>query len=240
MEYLKIWVTFREAMEALTDAEKGRLFVAMLDYAASGTEPQLSGNERYVWPSARQNIKHTVDENERMRLMGMKGGRQRKPDETYENLQKPTETYENLQKPDETYCNPIKEKEKDKDNYIKENPLKGVKEKRDRFSPPSLEEVTAYCHERGNSVDPQSFLDFYASKGWKVGNQPMKDWKASVRTWESRDKAPQKQKPKLLRAQDYEQREYKESELKQTLGVGDIFAMSADEFNEHYAKGAAG
>lgn len=56
-----------------------------------------------------------------------------------------------------------------------------------RFVKPTLDEVRAYCLERQNSVDPESFLDFYESKGWKVGNQPMKDWKAAVRTWERRD-----------------------------------------------------
>ena len=56
-----------------------------------------------------------------------------------------------------------------------------------RFTPPSVEEVAAYCRERGNSVDAERFCDFYASKGWKVGKEPMKDWKAAVRTWEKRD-----------------------------------------------------
>ena len=42
--------------------------------------------------------------------------------------------------------------------------------------------------ERNNNVDAQRFIDFYTSKGWKVGNQPMKDWKACVRTWENKDK----------------------------------------------------
>ena len=56
------------------------------------------------------------------------------------------------------------------------------------FSPPSLEEVESYCQERGNGVDPQSFIDFYSSKGWMVGKNKMKDWKASVRTWENRSK----------------------------------------------------
>ena len=56
-----------------------------------------------------------------------------------------------------------------------------------RFSPPSLEEVRAYCKERGNTVDPQRFLDFYTANGWRVGKNPMKDWKAAVRTWERRD-----------------------------------------------------
>ena len=50
--------------------------------------------------------------------------------------------------------------------------------------PPSLEQVTAYCKERHNNVDPQTFIDFYESKGWMVGKNKMKDWKACVRTWE--------------------------------------------------------
>lgn len=56
-----------------------------------------------------------------------------------------------------------------------------------RFLEPSVDEVADYCRERGNQVDPKAFVDFYTSKGWKVGNQKMSDWKASVRTWERRD-----------------------------------------------------
>lgn len=62
------------------------------------------------------------------------------------------------------------------------------RQKRTGFVPPTLEEVCAYCSERGNNVNPQVFIDFYTSKGWKVGNQPMRDWKACVRTWERKDK----------------------------------------------------
>ena len=58
---------------------------------------------------------------------------------------------------------------------------------RKRFTPPTVEDVAAYCRERGNSVDAQRFVDFYASKGWKVGNAGMKDWHAAVRNWERRD-----------------------------------------------------
>lgn len=56
-----------------------------------------------------------------------------------------------------------------------------------RFTPPSVDEVAAYCRERGNAVDAQRFVDFYASKGWKVGNAGMKDWHAAVRNWERQD-----------------------------------------------------
>lgn len=60
------------------------------------------------------------------------------------------------------------------------------KDNRVAFTPPTLEEVARYCAERHNSVDPETFIDFYQSKGWKVGNTKMKDWKAAVRTWEKR------------------------------------------------------
>ena len=58
------------------------------------------------------------------------------------------------------------------------------KSKAKRFTPPTLEEVTAYCIERNNSVDAQHFIDYYTSNGWLVGKNKMKDWKAAVRTWE--------------------------------------------------------
>lgn len=53
-----------------------------------------------------------------------------------------------------------------------------------RFIPPTLQEVQEYCQERGNKVDAGQFIDFYSAKGWHVGKNKMKDWKACVRTWE--------------------------------------------------------
>lgn len=53
-----------------------------------------------------------------------------------------------------------------------------------RFRKPTLDEVQAYCQERDNHVDAAQFIDYYESKGWMVGRNPMKDWKACVRTWE--------------------------------------------------------
>ena len=55
-----------------------------------------------------------------------------------------------------------------------------------RFIKPSLDEVRSYCQERHNNVDAERFIDYYESNGWKVGKNPMKDWKAAVRTWERR------------------------------------------------------
>lgn len=57
-----------------------------------------------------------------------------------------------------------------------------------RFIPPSVEEVQAYCDERDNHINANEFVDFYSSKGWMIGKNKMKDWKAAVRTWESKRK----------------------------------------------------
>lgn len=52
------------------------------------------------------------------------------------------------------------------------------------FAPPTVDEVRAYCIERGNEVDPEKFIDFYEMKDWMVGKNKMKNWKAAVRNWE--------------------------------------------------------
>lgn len=56
------------------------------------------------------------------------------------------------------------------------------------FVKPTIEEVRAYCRDRGNTIDPEAFVAYYESKGWKVGTAPMRDWKAAVITWERRRK----------------------------------------------------
>ena len=79
----------------------------------------------------------------------------------------------------------VEEEDKEEVEEVPTVPKK--REARKRFSPPSAAEVREYCRERENAVDAESFVDFYAAKGWKVGNAPMKDWKAAVRTWEKRE-----------------------------------------------------
>jgi len=87
------------------------------------------------------------------------------------------------------------EKEKDLDIRNKNNNMGDPADTPERkryarkpFNPPTVEEVREYCTERGNAVDPEAFIDFYESKGWMIGKNKMKDWKAAVRTWEQGDK----------------------------------------------------
>ena len=85
---------------------------------------------------------------------------------------------------DTTVTIPLRERDGEIEKEI-EKDIEIEREKKKRFAPPTLEEVTAYCKERGNGVDPQHFFDYYTANGWKVGKNPMKDWKAAVRSWEN-------------------------------------------------------
>ena len=101
MRYLKVFTDFAEAIEPLSEAERGRLFTAMLQYASTGETAELKGAERFVWPTAKQNIDRTRVEAERNAACGSKGGRPKKPAETDLNRKKAD-----------------KDKDKDKDNII--------------------------------------------------------------------------------------------------------------------------
>lgn len=89
-----------------------------------------------------------------------------------------------------------------------------------KFIPPTVEEVRAYCQERGNKVDPQTFVDYYKSNGWMVGRNKMKDWKAAVRsTWEknsTQEKGLERKKfdaNKGIIQRDYDMAEYEKAIL---------------------------
>ena len=70
---------------------------------------------------------------------------------------------------------------------------------RHRFTPPTVEEVKAYCNEKGyTGVDPERFVDYYTSNGWRVGKNPMKDWKAAVRNWNGKEHTNGKSESKPL------------------------------------------
>ena len=86
------------------------------------------------------------------------------------------------------------EKEREEENIYSS----AAQKKTTRFIPPSVEEVSQYCKERGNNVSAERFVDYYTANGWKVGINPMKDWKAAVRTWERNEKTTTLQKDNEL------------------------------------------
>lgn len=184
--YLPLFFDTFEETQDLTDEEFGRLIRAIGLYTSGSDnwEEKITGNERYAF----RFLRGQVDRNLEIREARAQAGRSKKEQQ---------ETNENKPEQNETKIPKEKEEEKEKDNK------KESKEPQKRFTPPTLEEVTAYCKARKNNVDPQTFIAFYASKGWKVGNQPMKDWRSCVITWEKRDRVPTKK----VVAQDYTQRD---------------------------------
>lgn len=87
--------------------------------------------------------------------------------------------------------------------------------KRKRFSPPTKEEVQAYCDERKNNVDVERFIDFYTANGWVQGKgKPIKDWKAAVRTWEKNNYNPKPQKTVEIPVPDYMRKQIEDMQKK--------------------------
>ena len=184
--YIKIFVDYLDAIEPLGDAERGRLFTSLLTYARTGEAPQLGGNERFLFPMMRAQLDRDI--------AAMAGVSEARSKAAKASKSSKCEQMQQMQANAANASKSCKDEDKDKD---KDEDKKGNGAREARFTPPSVEEVAAYCQERGNGVDAARFVDFYSSKGWMVGKSRMKDWKAAVRNWErSRDeKATPAKKP---------------------------------------------
>ena len=169
--YVPIFFDWLETTQDLTAEEKGNLIDAVVLYACGKEyEHLLFGACRIAF----RFMQGQVDRNAKISKVRQEArlGKRQEQDTT------------NGNKPEQTATNMLNKNNNNNNNNNKNNVVAPPR----RFTPPTVEDVRAYCKERGNAVDPERFVDFYASKGWRVGNQPMKDWKAAVRTWEKRDR----------------------------------------------------
>lgn len=192
-EYFNAYHSILEAMEPLNDAERGRLFTALLIYSSTGATEKLSGNERFVFPGLRSQIDRDIkkydDYCQQQSENGKKGGRPPKANES----QKTQPFFEKAKKANEKEKEKEKTKEKEKENISGDAPCGDPPtpsgDSRKRFVPPTVEDVRAYCDEKGYTlVNPERFVNYYASNGWMVGKSKMKDWKSAVAGWQSREK----------------------------------------------------
>ncbi len=184
--------SYYDALKEIPAEEFRAIVLAVCAYALDGEEPELSGVARAIFTLIRPTLEvgRSKAENrsraEQTSLSAEQTGNRpeqtkNKPEQT-QNKRKQTDN-----KPEQTRKEKEKEKEREKesenDSYCSPPPPSASK----RFVPPTLAEVQSYVAERQSPVDPQGFIDFYASKGWMVGKTPMKDWKAACRnaeTWE--------------------------------------------------------
>lgn len=191
--------SYYDALKELPAEEFRDIVLAVCAYALDGEEPELSGVVRAIFTLIRPTLEvgRSKAENrsraEQTSLSAEQTGNRpeqtkNKPEQTQNKPEqtgnKPEQT---RNKPEQTRKEKEKEKEREKesenDSYCSPPPPSGPK----RFVPPTLAEVQSYVAQRQSPVDPQGFIDFYASKGWMVGKTPMKDWKAACRnaeTWE--------------------------------------------------------
>ena len=202
-EYFKVFHSYLKSIEPLNDAERGRLFTAMLEYSITGIEPEIRGNERYIFPTMKANLdreiksySYTVEKNQ---ANGKKGGRPSKTQKTQWVFQKPNETQKSQDKDKD------KDKEEDKDKDKK----KRNKRKTNSFCPPSLEEIKAYCKERNSTVDPKRFFDYFDAGGWVDGKgNPVRNWKQKLITWETHSNTGQQVKKQRNTSYDLDQLDY--------------------------------
>lgn len=201
MPYVCLYRSYLQTLAPFTDAERGRIMMAMLNYSATGEIPLFEGNERYIWPSVQSQIDRDLEayraKCSKNRENGTKGGRPpRNPTvipETEWLFEKPKKAKEKEME---------KENEKENKNESEsEKYMAGKPPKPARFSPPSVDEVREYCNERGyTTIDPERFVNHYAAIQWKVGQSVITDWRAKVDNWHKDDEdkiGNKKERPKI-------------------------------------------
>ena len=190
MQYLKVFTDFKEFMEPLNDEEKGRLFVAMLDYAQDGSEPRLEGNERFVWAMAKRIIDREAAAYESKVKHLRRGAAPVSEEASPVSEAQGSVSYKEKEYEKENENEYEKEKEEENSKESLSGYVCVSKEKAAPVTGPHIPEraeVENYCRERNNGIDPDYFYDYYAAKGWKVGQDPIQDWRAMVRTWERKN-----------------------------------------------------
>ena len=182
--WFKARYSIGEALEELDDDEAGIICKAIWNFAEHGEEPDgIPQKLLPLWKVFRADlIQDDID-----RANGAKGGNPA--------LIHPAPVQGGLN-PGSTGCGGgLPKEEKRKEENIREDKEKDTgpsakadgQRQRPRFTPPTVEQVRNYCREKGYTIDPEQFCDYYTSNGWKVGKNPMKDWQSAVRTWQRKE-----------------------------------------------------
>ena len=176
MVYIKLFVDYLDAIEPLGDAERGRLFTALLEYARTGEAPQLGGNERFIFPMMKAQLDRDAAASADISVK--RAAAASKSKQTKQML---------ANEANASKCTQDKDKEEDKDKDKEEDKIV----KRTRFTPPTLEEVEDYVYQRNSSVDPRKFWEYFEAGGWKdAKGNPVRNWKQKLLTWEKYDDKP--------------------------------------------------
>ena len=178
--------------DMMTDAQIGRLMRMIVDHV-NGEEPDLDGCPLAVKLLYSVMVQSVDRGTERMELSSVKRSEAAKEREKNKKARSAA-ACQNVPRAAQTETETKTEtKPKAGDKTVSSEKTLSLKE-----ATPTLEEVTAYCRERGNTIDPKIFIDYYASCGWMKGSSRISDWRALVRVWEKRENTGDKQKPAPL------------------------------------------
>lgn len=201
-ESFVFYKSFAKATKRMTAEQKAELLDALIAKGIDEEEIDPDDIQDDAVAMAMELIIPQLEANAKRRENGQQGGamggRPKKPsglsDENPVGFEEETHRVIDEKPSGLSVENPnVKEKEKVNDNDKEKENVKGVVGGK-RFAPPTLSEVTDYCNQRANGIDPQGFIDYYEQSGWKLSNgQKMVDWKAAVRNWESRRKQERRQ-----------------------------------------------
>lgn len=189
--------SFKDAIRDMPDADKLAVYEAITDFAFFGVDPDgLSPVGRLAWKLIRPQLEASIRRYDACRNNGLKGAEYGKNGGAPKGNQNARKQPQRITPEDNPKNNPLNHNVNDNANVnVNEKGVIGgdVAAKRAAFVAPSLQEVKNYISEKGYTVDAQRFIDFYEAKGWMIGKNKMKDWRAAVRTWMRRPDEPQKQ-----------------------------------------------
>lgn len=208
-----MYTEYLKHVQKLSMEQRGMLFTAILSYASAGTMPELDAATDMIFGVIQERMDRDyevyMDKVEKRREAGKLGGRPKA-----NGFSEKQEKAKKANGFSEKQNNPVTDTVTDTVTDIK----KESKEKSSRFSPPTRQDVSEYCREKGYSnVDVDRFIDFYSCKGWMVGKNKMKDWKAAVRNWARSEKATKPNNTSGNKFNNFSQRQYDYDDLERQL-----------------------
>ena len=181
---------FKTIADKLPDDLRLKYYDALTDYVFKGVEP-----EDAIITALITAIKPSLDKEDTRG--GYREGAGRKPNQTQSDEIKNNQKESKLIKINQSESNDNQNNQSFLETGNKKQETGSIKEKdnlkvitKEKFTKPTLEEIKSYFAEKGYEEESERFYDFYSSKGWMVGKNPMKDWRAAVRNW-VRGKEPQ-------------------------------------------------
>lgn len=167
MEIKESFIIHTEWIEDLPEEYKTKFLMYIYNYGSRGDKPDLEGLEKTLW----KKIERRIDEDQvKWESVKVKRSESGKRGAANRWSKEPV----------------IEDHDADAIQYQMEMEKKPSR----KFKKPTVEEILEYCRERNNTINAQHFYDYYEANGWKVGKNSMKDWKATIRTWEQRQKQP--------------------------------------------------